>query len=64
MEIFLVYRKAAQILAASGVTLVPGVCDELLTVQEMAGFQMILCKLDADHAPLLAAKANTPYWTV
>ena len=64
MEIFLVYRKAAQILAASGVTLVPGVCDELLTVQEMAGFQMILCKLDADHVPLLAAKANTPYWTV
>jgi len=64
MELFLVYRKTAQILAGSGVTLVPGVCDELLTVQEMAGFQMILCKLDADHVPLLAAKANTPYWTV
>lgn len=64
MEMFLVYRKTSQILADSGVTLVPGVCDELLTVQEMAGFQMILCKLDADHVPLLAAKANTPYWTV
>ena len=64
MELFLVYRKTAQILADSGITLVPGVCDELLTVQEMAGFQMILCKLDADHIPLLAAKANTPYWTV
>jgi len=64
MELFLVYRKTAQILADSGITLVPGVCDELLTVQEMAGFQMILCKLDPDHVPLLAAKANTPYWTV
>jgi dihydroxyacetone kinase-like protein len=64
MEMFLVYRKTAQILADSGITLVPGICDELLTVQEMAGFQMILCKLDADHVPLLAAKANTPYWTV
>jgi dihydroxyacetone kinase-like protein len=64
MEMFLVYRKTAQILADSGVKLVPGICDELLTVQEMAGFQMILCKLDADHVPLLAAKANTPYWTV
>ena len=64
MEMLIVYRKTAQILAEKGVTLVPGVCDEILTVQEMAGFQMILCKLDADHVPLLAAKANTPYWTV
>ena len=64
MEMFLIYRKTAQILADSGITLVPGICDELLTVQEMAGFQMILCKLDTDHVPLLAAKANTPYWTV
>ena len=64
MEMLLVYRKTSQILADSGITLVPGVCDEILTVQEMAGFQMILCKLDADHVPLLAAKANTPYWTV
>jgi len=64
MEMFLIYRKTAQILKDKGITLVPGICDELLTVQEMAGFQMILCKLDPDHIPLLAAKANTPYWTV
>jgi dihydroxyacetone kinase-like protein len=64
MEMFLIYRKTAQILKDNGILLVPGICDELLTVQEMAGFQMILCKLDADHIPLLAAKANTPYWTV
>ena len=64
MEMLIVYRKTAKILAEKGITLVPGVCDEILTVQEMAGFQMILCKLDADHVPLVAAKANTPYWTV
>ena len=64
MEMLIVYRKTAKILAEKGITLVPGVCDEVLTVQEMAGFQMILCKLDADHVPLVAAKANTPYWTV
>jgi dihydroxyacetone kinase-like protein len=63
MEMFLVYRKAAAVLAQSGITVVPGICDELLTVQEMAGFQMILCKLDADHVELMKAKANSPYWT-
>jgi len=63
MEMFLVYRKAAAILAQSGITSVPGICDELLTVQEMAGFQMILCKLDADHVELMQARANSPYWT-
>ncbi len=63
MEMLIVYRKAAQLLAAKGVKLVSGGCGEYLTVQEMAGFQMILCKLDADHAEYLKAKARAPYWT-
>jgi len=63
MEMFLVYRKATAVLAENGIASVPGICDELLTVQEMAGFQMILCKLDADHVELMQAKANSPYWT-
>ena len=63
MEMFIVYRKAAQILAAKGVNVTSGACGEYLTVQEMAGFQMILCKLDADHLDLLKARARTPYWT-
>jgi dihydroxyacetone kinase-like protein len=63
MEMFLVYRKATAVLAENGIASVPGICDELLTVQEMAGFQMILCKLDADHVELMQATANSPYWT-
>jgi len=63
MEMLIVYRKAAQLLAAKGVKLVNGGCGEYLTVQEMAGFQMILCKLDEDHVGYLKAKARTPYWT-
>jgi len=63
MEMFVVYRKAAALLAEKGIKTVPGICDELLTVQEMAGFQMILCKLDPDHVELMKAKANSPYWT-
>jgi len=64
MEMLVVYRKTAQLLDAKGVKLVNGIADEILTVQEMAGFQMILCKLDADHAGYLKARSNTPYWTV
>jgi dihydroxyacetone kinase-like protein len=64
MEQLIVYRKAGKILAEQGVSLVNGWCGEMLTVQEMGGFQMILCKLDEDHKELLGAKAATPYWTV
>ncbi|NWK54700.1 dihydroxyacetone kinase subunit DhaK [Verrucomicrobiaceae bacterium N1E253] len=63
MEMNIVYRKAHQILTEKGITLVPGIVDELLTVQEMGGFQMILCKLDPDHVTYLEAPANAPYWT-
>ena len=63
MEQLIVYRKAGKVLAEQGVTLVNGWCGEMLTVQEMGGFQMILCKLNEDHKALLGAPAATPYWT-
>lgn len=64
MEMFLVYRRAAAWLEEKGCSVVNGLVDEILTVQEMAGFQMILCKLDADHVQLLKQPCNAPYWTV
>jgi len=63
MELNIIYRKAYQILEAAGIEVVPGVVGELLTVQEMGGFQMILCKLDDDHVAYLQAPSNAPYWT-
>ncbi len=63
MEMNIIYRKAHQILNAQGIKVVPGIVAELLTVQEMGGFQMILCKLDTDHESYLQAPSNTPYWT-
>lgn len=63
MEMLICYRAAAKVLAAKGVTLMDGVAAELLTVQEMAGFQMILAKVCPTCEALLKAKANTPYWT-
>ena len=62
MEMNLVYRRAYQMLEEKGIEVVPGLIAELLTVQEMGGFQMILCKLDADHAEYLKAPAKAPYW--
>ncbi len=62
MEMLVVYRKAKQVLEAAGVTVVPGKCTEWLTVQEMAGIQMILCKCCDTCAKYLAAPSDAPYW--
>jgi len=63
MEMCIVFRKAAMILADAGIEVADGKITELLTVQEQAGFQMILGKLDADHVDLLKYKpSNAPYW--
>jgi dihydroxyacetone kinase-like protein len=64
MEMNLVFRATYRLLEQQGIQVVSGLIDELLTVQEMAGFQMILCKLDEDHVALLKAPSDTAYWTV
>ncbi|MCG8308718.1 MAG: dihydroxyacetone kinase subunit DhaK [Cytophagales bacterium] len=65
MEMSIVYRKAALILKDAGVNVVDGKITEMLTVQEQAGFQMILGKLDEDHISYLKhRKSDAPYWTV
>ena len=63
MEMLIVYRAAKKELEALGVSVLPGKCTELLTVQEMAGFQMILCKCCDTCAKYLAAPSDAPYWT-
>jgi dihydroxyacetone kinase-like protein len=63
MEMSIIFRKAAMILAEAGIEMVDGKITEFLTVQEQAGFQMILAKLDDDHVDLLKNKlSNAPYW--
>lgn len=64
MEMNIVYRKAHLILEDAGIEVASSKIGELLTVQEQAGFQMILGLLDADHVDYLNNRmANTPYWT-
>lgn len=63
MEMNIIFRKAAMVLAQAGVEIADAKITELLTVQEQAGFQMILGKLDADHVQLLTkAQSDAPYW--
>lgn len=64
MEQNIIFRKAYKELEARGLQVVFGRIQEILTVQEQAGFQMILGKLDDDHIDYLKNKrADTPYWT-
>jgi dihydroxyacetone kinase-like protein len=62
MEMFIVFRKAHQLLTAQGINVVVGRCEEILTVQEAAGFQMFLGKLDDETQKYLEAPSNAPYW--
>jgi phosphoenolpyruvate---glycerone phosphotransferase subunit DhaK len=63
MEQFIVMRRVGQILAERGIKLARARVGEFLTVQEMAGFQLHVAKVDAELARLLDAPCNTPYWS-
>ncbi len=63
MELSIVFRAVTKLAAERGAEVVGGIIDEILTVQEMAGFQMILCVVDDEILKLLRAKSDAPYWT-
>ncbi len=63
MEMSIVFRKCALLAQEMGASVAQGIIDELLTVQEMAGFQMILCVVDDEQLAALNAKSDAPYWT-
>ncbi len=62
MEQFLVFRKAHQILESRGIKVVGSRCEEILTVQEAAGFQMFLGLLDQELLGYYEAPSDAPYW--
>lgn len=65
MELSIVFRKAYRELEARGLKVIASRIQELLTVQEQAGFQMIMARLDEDHIDYLNNyPSDTPYWTV
>ncbi|MCL6269261.1 dihydroxyacetone kinase subunit DhaK [Sansalvadorimonas sp. 2012CJ34-2] len=62
MELFLVNRACHVALRERGATVACSAIDEYLTVQEMAGFQMCLARVDAQMKALWKAPSNAPYW--
>jgi len=64
MELFIVYRAVHACLAARDMQAVSPRIGEYLTVQEMAGFQMCVAKMDDELLRLWNAPADTPYLTV
>ncbi|SBW10248.1 conserved hypothetical protein [uncultured delta proteobacterium] len=62
MELFILYRRCEQLLKAKGVTIVANYVGELLTVQEQAGFQMFMARMDDELLRLWNAPCNTPYF--
>ncbi|MGL6196924.1 MAG: dihydroxyacetone kinase subunit DhaK [Thermoguttaceae bacterium] len=64
MEMFIVYRKANQVLESMGIKVISGRCEEILTVQEAAGFQMFLGMVDDELQKYYDAPSDSPYWVV
>lgn len=62
MEQFIVFRKAYKVMEEKGITVVASRCEEMLTVQEAAGFQMMVAKMDDELTALYNAPSNAPYW--
>ena len=64
MEQYILFRGAAKTLDGMGIEVARAKIEDLLTVQEMAGFQMHIAKVDDELIELLDAPCDTPYWTV
>jgi len=64
MEQLIIYRKCYNYLAEKGITIVANRVGETLTVQETAGFQMFLARMDDELTALWKAPCRTPYMTV
>ncbi|MCX6622434.1 MAG: dihydroxyacetone kinase subunit DhaK [Acidobacteria bacterium] len=64
MELLIIYRAVHHILTERGIEAVSPMVGEYLTVQEMAGFQMCVAKMDDELIRLWKAPCNTPYFKV
>ena len=62
MELFIVFRRVAQLLEAKKIKLVRSLIGEFITTQEQAGFQMTIARMDEQLLQLWDAPADTPYF--
>jgi len=64
MEQLISFRDAAKFFESKGIKAVRGCANELLTVQEAGGYQLMALKLDDEMKSLWDAPCDTPYYTV
>jgi phosphoenolpyruvate---glycerone phosphotransferase subunit DhaK len=64
MELYIVFRQVKSFLADQGIEIARSLVGEYLTVQEMAGFQMVVAKMDDELLRWWDAPCDTPYLTV
>lgn len=62
MELFIVYRRCNSYLQEKNITIAANYIGNLLTVQEAAGFQMFLARMDEELLALWNAPCNTVYF--
>ncbi|MEG2018440.1 MAG: dihydroxyacetone kinase subunit DhaK [Clostridium sp.] len=60
MELYIVFRKCEAILKEKNIEIVANHVGELLTVQEQAGFQMFMARMDDELLHYWNAPCNTP----
>jgi dihydroxyacetone kinase-like protein len=63
-ELYILYRRVAQVLAGRGITPVMPLVGRYATSMEMAGASLTLLPLDAELERLLKAPADCPFWRV
>jgi dihydroxyacetone kinase-like protein len=64
MEMFIVFRRVAQLLEEKGIGLAGAQVGELLTVQEQGGFQMSIGRMDEECEKLYNAPCDAAYYKV
>jgi dihydroxyacetone kinase-like protein len=61
-ELYIIYRRAAQILKAEGIRIYHPYIGEFATSMEMAGVSITLLRLDDELRRFLSKPANTPFF--
>jgi dihydroxyacetone kinase-like protein len=64
MELYIVFRRLAQVLDSKGIRLVRSAIGEFITTQEQAGFQMMIARMDSELLDLWDRPADTPFFRV
>jgi len=61
MEMLIIFRRVHKYLDAKGIKIVANWVEEVLTVQEQAGFQLFFARMNAQNLWYWNAPARTPY---